>query len=370
MKAVIRIWIGLLNGIYSSFKRRPVRKKVTLISRQSNVPSLDFQMLAQALQQRGAETVVLARSLKKTPAGILSYLFHMTTQMKHMAESQVVILDSYCICASVLQHRKTLKIMQIWHAAGAVKMFGKQTLDKRQGSSSQLAEALHMHAQYDYIAAPSETTGRHFARAFGYPMERIIRLGLPRIDYIRKIQDRASAVQQWLPEVSNGKKNILYVPTFRRHTDTSFQDLIDHIDFTRYNLLVHLHPLDQSGRPAVKDGLYYVDGYPDGPAYDFLSIADAVISDYSSFIIEASLCDIPLYLYTYDLTSYALENGLNILFDEEAIGKYQFKEADALANALEEPYDMDALRQFRDKYIQVKDCTENMTAFVMHLLEE
>ena len=26
--------------------------------------------------------------------------------------------------------------------------------------------------------------------------------------------------------------------------------------------------------------------------------------------------------------------------------------------------------QFRDKYIQVKDCTENMTAFVMHLLEE
>ena len=66
-------------------------------------------------------------------------------QMKHaIATSKVLVLDSYCIAASILHHRKSLKIIQMWHAMGGYKKFGKSILDMEEGSSAKLADVMVM----------------------------------------------------------------------------------------------------------------------------------------------------------------------------------------------------------------------------------
>ena len=43
----------------------------------------------------------------------IGYVFHMFIQMYHISTSKVVVLDTYCIVASVLKHKKETKIIQI-----------------------------------------------------------------------------------------------------------------------------------------------------------------------------------------------------------------------------------------------------------------
>ena len=54
-------------------------------------------------------------------------------------------------------------------------------------------------------------------------------------------------------------------------------------------------------------------------------------------------------------------------FDSEPVAPYVFREAEPLAKALDGEYDMDALRAFRDRYIDID--TENCTAALADFIE-
>ena len=58
----------------------------------------------------------------------------MLRQMYHAATSEIVVLDTYCIIISLLKQRKSLKVIQMWHALGAMKKFGYSILDKGEGT--------------------------------------------------------------------------------------------------------------------------------------------------------------------------------------------------------------------------------------------
>lgn len=88
--------------------------------------------------------------------GKIKYAGEMFRQMKALATSKVAVLDGYCILASMLNHKSDLKIIQIWHALGAFKRFGKSILDKESGKSSKTAAAFKMHNNYDLIAASGD----------------------------------------------------------------------------------------------------------------------------------------------------------------------------------------------------------------------
>ena len=131
MKADLNLWSGkkkmvqiikigriVLNIIYGFMKLLPVQKKVVLISRQSDKPSIEFQMICSEIDRRedNIKTVLLCKTLDggvdSSLLNKLLYALHMMKQMYHLATSKVVILDSYCILASILRHKKELKIIQ------------------------------------------------------------------------------------------------------------------------------------------------------------------------------------------------------------------------------------------------------------------
>ena len=102
-----------------------------------------------------------------------------------MATSKAVILDSYCILASVLKHRKSLLIIQMWHSVGTMKKFGYSILDKPEGSSSKIAHLMKMHRGYSYVFCAGEGYVEHIAEGFNISKDIIRIFPLPRVELLQ-----------------------------------------------------------------------------------------------------------------------------------------------------------------------------------------
>ena len=249
--------------------------------------------------------------------------------------------------------------------------FGWQTVGRRDGASETVAEVMQMHRGYDWFACASRATAAFFAEGFGQDLSKAVLLGLPRIDYITKEDpERLRALRAAYPQIQNGKKNVLYVATIRKHAAIDLWPLIDAVDPERYNLIVKLHPLDRAAAGTIREPHVIMDGR--FSSYDWLEAADIVVSDYSAFVLESTLREKPLYLYTYDLEEYRRTTGINMEYEKEAIGKYQFRDAGEMVKAFEEPYDFRALRAFREKYIEVPlhGAADRMADFILEKIRE
>ena len=352
-------------------------KRIAIISRESNSKTLDVSMLEEELMRREADVTVLSRLLTKEKSiKALGYIGHIIKQEAEVLASDAVVLDTYCIPASMIPHRKGTKVVQMWHALGAIKKFGWQTVGKDGGSSEKTARLMRMHHGYDYVVCASDVTADHFCEAFKTRRDKIVKYGLPRIDYIKSVvsgdrhDDTARKIISKYPQLGRGKKTILYAPTFRRGKAVDVQSLVDSIDPEAFDLVVKLHPLyraDTSEQGTGSKGVIYDEDFS---SYDWLSVADIIVSDYSSLVIEAALADKPLYIYAYDLEDYMINTGLNMNFEKEPIAPYVFKDAEALAGAISKnDYDLAVLRAFRDRYIDIdtQNCTSALADFIESL---
>ena len=372
-KMLIETGRAVLNGIYSLMKIRRVRNQVVFISRQSNEPSEDIMMIMDELSARKIPSIALCRKLDGGITGTVKYCFHMIKQMYCMSVSKVVVLDSYCIAASLLDHREDTRIIQMWHALGAMKKFGLSILDKPEGRSSETAGLMRMHANYDYIFTSSEKCRDAFAEAFGYDPEKLTVMSLPRVDrildkeYNLKLRDE---IMGSYPELANGRINVLYVPTHRVGEDmtSAVQALIDAVDRTRFNLIVKAHPLtrlDIEESDGVITGCRY-------PSADMLAVSDVVITDYSAITYEIALKGIPVYFYAYDKESYLDERDFYLDYDRDMPGPI-FTDAASLAEALLKGTDENHIakeKKFADEYISKQSgCTREIADFIQNLMK-
>lgn len=366
-----------LRVIYFFIKLFTIAKnKVTMLSRQSDNINIDFELIKGELEElnysKHGNSVINNRKLqievlcKKIPSGILgkiSYCFYMIKCMYHIATSKVCIIDGYNIAISVLKHKKSLKIIQIWHAMGAIKKFGYQVLDKEEGSSSKVAKIMKMHANYDLVTCTSEETRKIYAEAFNTDINKIKVLGMPRIDYIlekdNRINEKIKQLYKDYPKLKE-KKNIVYVPTFRKNETIDINKIISEIDEKKYNFIVRVHPLDKT----KVDNKYVVDGRYS--TFDLIKMADYVITDYSAIAFETATLNKQLFFYLYDMDKYESSRGLNINLKEEMKNSTKQNIKDIIKIIENNTYDYEELKKFREKYVQTTD-TENTKRIVGYI---
>lgn len=371
---VIGVGKKIISAIYFFFKvLLKTKRKITFMSRQTNGKNLDFDMLVEELKEKypDVEAVILNKRLEKDFKSKTSYVIHMFSQMYHMATSKVIIIDSYSILVSILKQKKTTKVIQIWHALGSLKKFGYSILGKKEGRNSKTAKAMNMHKNYDYALTSSEVSKGYFAEAFGMPEEKMIVLGLPRIDFLRS-EKAKKAVQKRFYEIykdcNNKKENILYVPTDRKNKRVPIEKVIKAVDYSKYNLIIKTH----SGKEKL-----YVDNKKIDKGNFFLGIAllhiaDYIITDYSAICYEAALVEKPIYFYTYDYTEYMKNRGVYIDFKKEMPG-FISKDIKKIMNKIEkQEWNLEAIRRFSDKYMECKDLkiTEKLVNIIMKLANE
>lgn len=351
------------------------KNKVTMLSRQSDNINIDFELIKEELEKinnfqssnNATDSKLKIEILcKKIPSGILgkiSYCFYMIKCMYHIANSKVCIIDGYNIAISVLKHKKSLKVIQIWHAMGAIKKFGYQVLDRKEGSNSKVAKIMKMHANYDLVTCTSRETRRIYSEAFNIDINKIEVLGMPRIDYIlekdKKINEKLENLYKDYPKLKE-KKNIVYVPTFRKNETIDIEQIVSEIDEEKYNLIVRLHPLDKT----KVDNKYVIDGKYS--TFDLIKMADYVITDYSAIAFETATLNKPLFFYLYDIDKYESSRGLNINLKEEMKNSTKQNIKDIIKIIKNNTYDYEELKDFREKYVQTTD-TENTKRIAEHI---
>ena len=344
-----------MNVIYFFIKLFPMKDdKITFLSRQSNYINIDFQLLISKLKETGEniDIKVLCKKIPQDFLGKIWYCIYIIKCMYHIATSKICVTDGYSIPISALRHKKGLIIIQIWHAMGAIKKFGKQALNTKEGSASLVANIMKMHKNYSYVMCTSEATKTFYQEAFQIDDSKILILGMPRIDYLleedSQLQSKVDQLLIKYPHLQE-KKNILYVPTFRKGETIPTEELIKCIDESKYNFIIKLHPLDKTILPSK----YTIDESVD--TFSLLKIADYIITDYSAVAFEAAILKKPIFFYLYDIEKYADNRGLNIDIPKE-LPNETFSKATQLIKAIENnAYEENELRNFRNKYIETAD---------------
>ena len=348
----IHLGKALMRIIYSIFKLFPTKKKVVFLSRQTNKPSVDFVMLSDEITARDSEVqiVMICGWINSTPKGLIRLAINTFSGMYHTATARVAILDTYSPIISLLKHKQELTVIQIWHAMGKIKQSGHQNLDTPGGGRcSKVAKVMNMHKGYDLIVAGASTWNKFYCESFNVSEEILYNVGLPRIDFVQKNREliRKEIFSKY---AGLGKKPIiLYAPTWRNTEIAGWDELIHHFDFHQYDLVVKSHPRQKLTIPS--ENVYTLPGYS---ALECLAIAEFLITDYSATAVEAAAFNIKTYYYLYDFEQYKEENGLNIdLFQE--MKDCVFTNAIDLVKALENPYPMVYLENYKKKFLPKKE---------------
>ena len=372
---VIRIGIcvgkAFLNIIYFFIKLVPSKNKVTMLSRQSDRSNIDFDYIREEILKRDnhIEVQILCRIIRNDPKERLKYCFYIFKCMYHIATSKVCVLDGYSIPISILKHKKNLEIIQIWHASGAIKKFGYQSLNKKEGRGIGVAKVMQMHKNYSHVIAPSVETSKFYEEAFNVAREKIILNGLPRLDYILDKEQEIVLTKKFYkdyPKYKN-KKIILYVPTFRKESNNStyLKKLINNIDFSKYALIIKPHPLDKT------KNIFKYTVNKKYSTYDLLKIADYIITDYSAVAFEASILDKPLYFYVYDIEEYEKVRGLNVNLFNEMKSSTSKDIKDIIKNIENNEYNFEELKKFKTKYMgkDYYNNTKKLVDFIFKYLD-
>ena len=360
----LAVLVKLAQAVYAVMKLFPVQNKVVMISRNTTKPSVDFLMLKEEIERTSsAKVVILPHKMKsKFQHGLQVFV-----EMWHLATSKTAIVDGYVIPVSILTHKKELKIIQIWHALGAIKKFGYQTIGKKAGNSEEMAEVMSMHKNYTYVTAPSKITAETYAKCFNVSKRKILKIGMPRVDYLLNEEIARKNREEMLEKFNLGqKKVILYVPTFRKKGRTHAEKLIEVVDLDKYDLMIKLHPLDKT-EITESDGVTVIREEID--AARILPVADFVISDYSAIAMEAALLRKPLFFWDYDMKKYEKDCGLTLDYKKEMPGVVAKKPGKILeaieefekSETLQKKYNK-KLNKFLDKYIETRDgkCTRKI----------
>ena len=98
--------------------------------------------------------------------------------MYHLRTAGLFIVDNAYLPIHVAPHRPGTTVVQVWHAVGALKRFGADTL-------APLAEPerTFLHRHYDFVVTTAESARAPYAAALRTPIERVLALGAPRTDF-------------------------------------------------------------------------------------------------------------------------------------------------------------------------------------------
>lgn len=269
--------------------------------------------------------------------GLLSklvYLLRLVRGMYYLCTSGLFIVDNAYFPIHVGSHRRGTTVVQVWHAAGALKRFG---LDGTAGGPE--SERAFLHRHYDYVVTAGEPSRAPYASALRTPIERVLPLGTPRTDFFFDAASMSDARERLLDRYPQlrGRTVVLYAPTFRgrgeaRRAATGF-------DAARLrSLLPPDHALVLKTHPNLEPDATPTSGYDvvidrSHDVNEVFTVADVLVTDYSSSLFEWALLRRPLVLFVPDLDDYATDPGLYLDYRSEMVGT-QVADVDGVADAI------------------------------------
>lgn len=278
------------------------------------------------------------------------------------ATSKVVIVDDYFRLLNTVKKRKGVTVIQLWHACGAFKTFGFTRLGKSGGPKQNEPN----HRMYDYAIVSSQEIAKHYAEGFGISDNNVVATGIPRTDVFMNKEYAEDVRERFFRQYPNlkSKKIILFAPTFRGKGQMSAyypteafhpEKLLDKIG-NDYAILINLHPYCKERFEIAEEYRDRIIDFSDAVELnDLLFVTDLLITDYSSVIFEASLLDIPMLFYTYDLYLYIKERDFYYDFENFVPGKILYSENEIAESIESNSFEQDKVSSFKYKFFDNLD---------------
>ncbi len=223
-----------------------------------------------------------------------------------LTTSKVIIVDDYNRFLRTLDKKSNQRVIQLWHASGAFKNFGKD-------GTNQIPQIdAEYHRNYDLVTTSSADVIEIYANAFQIDSNNVKDIGVARTDEMFNEQHKVNTLfkfKEKYPEIGE-KQVILYAPTFRDRTSGSrlcFRpglnfDILSKKLLENQVFVVCPHPVMSNN---ILDREYdNIIEIRDFPTQEVMIRADMLITDYSSVIFEFSLLKKPIAFYCYDYDSY------------------------------------------------------------------
>lgn len=263
----------------------------------------------------------VSKKYRQSNIGVIKELFYLST-------SKWIIVDTYYLILGGIKKRSSQKVIQTWHAAGALKKFGLEDQAIIHATDAEIKQFKKVYRSFDYILTGSDTMGDIFKNSFGITNNQLLKIGLPRMDQysdLCEVNELKSKYKQEL-NIPTDKLLALYVPTYRENK-LSIAELP--VDFSQLNdewiPMVKLHPAVELLQP--------IDFISTEDTTKLMIAADVIITDYSSLAMEASYLQKPVLFFAYDKDQYNREKGLIPKY-EEAVNYQIYENPTSLLHAL------------------------------------
>lgn len=352
---------------YKKLSKKEVNpKKVVFIEVRFKEITDNFKLIYERLQNQGYE--IHTCFLRNIVPGRKAYIQRCVAMIREIADAKYVFLNDACDVTSCISLREETVMTQMWHGCGAFKKFGMSTAEKIFGADRQTLEKYPNYRNLSYVTVSSPEVVWAYEEAMDIKAEdKIVRpVGVSRTDiffdeaFKQKAADRLKEV---FPE-SEGKKVILYAPTFRGRVKKAKSPNRLDIGYLKallgdeYVLVLKHHPFVKKP-PAVpaehKD--FARDVTKTMEIDELICVSDICISDYSSLIFEYALFERPMLFFAYDLDNYFDWRGFYYNYDELAPGPIVTtnKEIVDYIRACEKHFDKTRVHEFKEKFMSACD---------------
>ncbi|USS87383.1 CDP-glycerol glycerophosphotransferase family protein [Fructilactobacillus hinvesii] len=259
------------------------------------------------LRAFGVKTIPLKMSI--------SFLIHRIPQVM---SARLIFCDNYyALLAGLIRPRKKTRIIQLWHADGTIKCFGWEDPGQRRNHWLKRRRHQLVYDQFDDYVVASKAMGSVFERSFKQPATKMQYLGTPRSDRLFSdnwLQTVRQRVLMAAPELK-GKRVILYAPTYRNAEQVNPPAGTIKALAANPNAVVAVKLYQEVNRDQLEMEQFK---YPNVKIYDeftttdLMTLADTLVTDYSSFIFDFSLMPQArsAIFFMYDLKRYQKEPGV------------------------------------------------------------
>ncbi len=362
---------AVLRALHIVFSMVPVRPRRVVLAT-ARTPRLDGNLLhlhrALRREHPELEVVLLLEPYRYGLRSKLTYLARLIRGMYYLRTARLFVVDNAYFPVHVARHAADTTVVQVWHAAGALKRFGVDL-----PTPIAQPERTFLHRNYDFVVVAGEASRRPYAAALRTPIERVLPLGSPRTDFFFDPAAMAEARRRMLaahPQLA-GRRVVLYAPTFRGRGEA--KRAAPGFDAARlravlppeFALVLKAHPnLDPAATPTI--------GYdaiiePGAEINEVFTMADILVTDYSSSVFEWALLRRPLVLLVGDLARYEVDPGLYLEYRSEMIGT-QVSDTDAVAAAITAgDFDLSGYGPFIERHLGASHGGAS-GAFVRHFL--
>lgn len=362
---IITIYLLCTRILFNLMKCFPKRQKYVFVS--SFGDNVEY-VAREVLQAELGDVVILRSKRSRYPYERLSRERVTSIQydamnpityiksMYHLATAKTVFVDNYFAFLSVMNFKKDVECIQLWHAAGAIKRFGFEDPSNIGRPLAAYQRFERVYARFHKIIVGSDEMADVFQKAFNCSTDQFLTTGIPRTDFFHDeeaLEKAAAKVTSTYPQIAD-KKVVMYAPTFRRN---QLEQPSIALDVKRmceelgddYIIFVRLHPAVSSKQSSFTHArVIDVSNYP--IINDLLVVTDVLISDYSSLPYEFALLEKPQLFFAYDVETYSRESGFWHAYESVVPGPIVRSTDEIIQHIKAEHYNLNGIRAFSAKW--------------------